>query len=554
MLAMWAAESAVLPVVAPLIIGALTLVGFAAQFQQQLRYRRESALIKTAARLELEYAVPVARLELPLPTDSETHRRVQTIYHLAGAGQLPRTSDLGAATVLRDEAAPSSRISRFLLSSLLILGLLGTLTAFRGVLGEPPGGDEQGRIDAAKLDAYVRGVYAGLGGAFYASMAGVGGTVFLLISRAIFVTGARSRFLAELDALTEEHLIPRLYRAPPTTPQALSEASNRMRSVTQDLAELGKGLREALIGAQASVTNLERFSGALRDGAQSLNATFATGGTAERQFASLSASLSRQEAILEESTAEAGADRATLREALGKLTKLGDAVVLWQHAAGGLLEQFSTSQEKQRVFSQEATQSLSASAAKMAESATEQHRQRQSEHATLIQEITRVFGRFEPVTREMSNFTGALHKASDRHFEMIASFGQKVAAAAESQNASLRAVAETVQLEPVARDLATLAAALQTASDRHFEMIASLGEKLAAAVESQSAGLQAVVEAVRETGRIAVDASLVPDAQQRIAGPGDSQDQIAVDASLVPDAPPLPMPPSAWKVRSWWDR
>lgn len=529
MLALWAAESSVLPVAMPLGIGLLMLVGFAAQIQQRFRYRRESALIKTAGDL-LEHAAPGSDLDLHLPHDSETHRRVQTIFRLATAGQLPRTSDLGSATVWRDEATPSSRLSRFLLSSLLILGLLGTLTAFRGVLGEPPGGDEQGRIDAAKLDAYVRTVYSGLGGAFYSSMAGVGGTVFLLITRAIFVTGARSRFLAELDALTEEHLIPRLYRAPPTTPQALREASSRMGSVTQDLAKLGDGLREALIGAQASVAHLGKFSSSLSNGAHSLETMFSSGGTVERQFASLATSLARQEAIMDEATAEAGADRATLRGALGKLTQLGDAVVLWQHAAGGLLERFSSGQEKQQSLAQETARVLGESAARLAASATDQQRERQTEQTALIKAINEIFGQFEPVTREMSGFTTALHQASDRHFGMIASLGQKVAAATESQNSNLRALAETVQLEPVAKDLATLAAVLQTASDGHFKMIQALGDRIEAAMNSQNANLQAVVEVLRESGRS------------------------AISHAEVVNPPPMPEPPPDSSVRRWWGR
>ena len=66
MLALWAAESSVLPVAMPLGIGLLMLVGFAAQIQQRFRYRRESALIKTAGDL-LEHAAPGSDLDLHLP-------------------------------------------------------------------------------------------------------------------------------------------------------------------------------------------------------------------------------------------------------------------------------------------------------------------------------------------------------------------------------------------------------------------------------------------------------------------------------------------------------
>ena len=324
-------ENGAIPVAAPLVILTLAAAGIIAQFGQRRRYIRELGLIE-AARRGLENAADGSSLDLPLPRDSETARRVQTISRLASAGQPPRTADLANATALRDGAAPSSRLAGFFLSSLLILGLLGTLAAFRGVLGEPPSGDGEGRIDAAKLDSYVRDVYRGLGGAFYASMAGVGGTVLLLISRAVVVTGARNACLSELDAFTEEDLIPRLFHAPPPAPKALNEASIRMRSVTEDLGRLGDGIRGALIGAQASATNLQRFSEDLRNGAGTLAATFADGGPVEQQFASLASSLQRQETILEEATAEAGADRAMLREALGKLSQLGEAVVLWQHA------------------------------------------------------------------------------------------------------------------------------------------------------------------------------------------------------------------------------
>ena len=477
MLAAWAGESAVMSVASPMIILALALAGLAAQYAQRLRYVRELALIETA-RHRLEGASAGSELDTRLPRGSETARRVQTISRLAAAGQPPRTADLSTATALRDEAMPSSRLARLLLSSLLILGLLGTLGAFRGVLGEPPSGDEEGRIDAAKLDSYVRDVYRGLGGAFYASMAGVGGTVLLLISRAMIVTGARNAYRSELDSFTEEDLIPKLYRAPTPAPQALSEASHLMRSVTQDLGQLGDGLREALIGAQASATNLQRFSEALREGAETLGATFESGGSAERQFTSLAASMVRQEAIIEEATAEAGADRAALREAIGNLSQLGEAVVLWQHAAGGLLEQFSKSQETQCILTQKtaealaagvshlvkitteqqerqhreqaawlgkSVEALNASATRLANQAGELELQRQGSHAALIKEMTRGLGRFESAAQEFKKLTTSLQTASDRHFEMIQSFGQQMADAGKNQSASMQALLEALR-------------------------------------------------------------------------------------------------------------
>jgi hypothetical protein len=408
-------------------------------------------------------------LDLPLPCNSETARRVQTISHLATASQSPRTADLANATALRDGAAASSHFAGFFLSSLLILGLLGTLAAFRGVLGEPPSGDAEGRIDAAKLDSYVRDVYRGLSGAFYASMAGVGGTVLLLISRSLLVTGARNAYLSELDAFTEENLIPRLYHAPPPAPKALSEASVRMRSVTEDLGRLGDGLREALLGAQASVAHLGHFSKALGDGAKTLATTFADSGPVERQFTSLAASLKRQEAILEESTAEAGADRASTRETLEKLAKVGDAVVLWQHAAGALLDKFSASQEAQIAAAKITTEALVGGVRDLVKAATEQHErqkrehhelaaflgkitqafdvtcarlaehastfetQRQKDQADFLGELAARFDRFDSVTQRFETLTSVWQECSNRQSEMLTKFASDVSAASKAQ-------------------------------------------------------------------------------------------------------------------------
>ncbi len=409
---------------------------------------------------------------------------MQTISRLASAGQPPRTADLANATALRDGAAPSSRLAGFFLSSLLILGLLGTLAAFRGVLGEPPCGVAEGRIDAAKLDSYVRDVYRGLGGAFYASMAGVGGTVLLLISRAVFVTGARNACLSELDVFTEEDLIPRLFHAPPPAPRALNEASIRMRSVTEDLGKLGDRVREALIGAQASATNLQRFSEDLRNGAGTLAATFAAGGPVEQQFSSLASSLQRQETILEEATAEAGADRATLREALGKLSQLGEAVVLWQHAAGGLLDKFSKSQDAQ-INATKATaeavatgvselvkltatlqerqqqahrdhvvslgkleEAFRAGATRLAEQALELDGRRQQSHLDLVQKLSSEFDRMDAVARKFAEMTTAWQSSSDEHAAMIEAFGSQITDTNREHTASIRAALEALRHLP----------------------------------------------------------------------------------------------------------
>lgn len=149
------------------------------------------------------------------------------------------------------ERSTAFALPNFLISTLLIIGLFGTLLAFRQILGRAPKlVDESGSLMTSSLQSYLEGIYGGFDSAFSASLAGIGCTVALVLTRA-FVLNSRARLFAELNEFTRTVLIPVFVERRTADADAIDRAA---RNLTQTSIEFRQAT-EALRAVQASAVD-----------------------------------------------------------------------------------------------------------------------------------------------------------------------------------------------------------------------------------------------------------------------------------------------------------
>ena len=129
--------------------------------------------------------------------------RMELVLKLAKSGKLELIQAASETMTPKKFSRQQGYWANFVISVLLIIGLAGTLFAFGEILSNS--GLSTSAIDYTKA---IDKIYSGLESAMSASIAGILGTIILLLFKFIWVLPAQERFFAQLDWVTEFYLIP----------------------------------------------------------------------------------------------------------------------------------------------------------------------------------------------------------------------------------------------------------------------------------------------------------------------------------------------------------
>ena len=143
-------------------------------------------------------------------TNSLVYKRVEFILKLAKSGKINRIQATADMMPPEKFTKQQSYFAHFVISVLLIIGLAGTLWAFEDILINSglTNAIENGSINSEKYTPAIERIYEGLQSAMLASLAGIFGTIFLLLFKFNFVQPTQERFFSYLDWVTEFYLIP----------------------------------------------------------------------------------------------------------------------------------------------------------------------------------------------------------------------------------------------------------------------------------------------------------------------------------------------------------
>jgi hypothetical protein len=214
-----------------------------------------------------------------VPIESLTFKRVDTVRYLEHSGvpvDAATLSEIGAAN---EESRRINAVPAYLLSVFLIIGLGGTFLALRELLNNSPLRNvaASGQIDSQQLQLAIGQIYQGFGGAFYASITGIAATVILLALRIMVVAPERDKFFADLDELTQVHLIP-MFR-PRNDERDLSGYARQIAlnlvQMTERATELSNRLHEYTATAGATADKLHDQASRLSGVVTNLNEAFA---------------------------------------------------------------------------------------------------------------------------------------------------------------------------------------------------------------------------------------------------------------------------------------
>lgn len=170
--------------------------------------------------------------------------RIHQVKDIANSPAPPSVADLSAADLERDDSRLESVFPNTLISILLIMGLAGTLISFKTIIGDFPAGSKT----TVEITNWMNKAYPAFGTAFFASLVGIGGTVFLLVFRS-FVHNQRAELLDLLDRFTAASLYPRF------VVQRATDATT--------LVFAGRQLLETAASFEQSVAKMEGIPGAL---------------------------------------------------------------------------------------------------------------------------------------------------------------------------------------------------------------------------------------------------------------------------------------------------
>ncbi len=317
------------------VIAGVTLL---AQIWDHFRYRRELGWIATAQR-QIELEINGGELELLAPAHSEAIMRLRAVASCGEKGFPPSLADLNEAVEAREDSTFVNRFQNVVLSTLLIIGLLGTLWSLQPALRSPGKLFTEKGVDTAQVDAYVKQVQDGMGGAFSASICGLLCTVVLVFTRSLFIMGKRNELFAALDTFTLICLIPRYVPTPISSPKALREASSRLDKVSLQLDTVATNLATAASNANISGSTLDSFVTKLNTAADTIGRLFAEAGTVELVLLSFRDTTAKLESLHAGQIAEAVADRNQIANAIAGMS---DAVKGFRETQGTVMDALKT--------------------------------------------------------------------------------------------------------------------------------------------------------------------------------------------------------------------
>ena len=196
--------------------------------------------------------------------------RIRQVKDIARSPAPPSVADLSSADFERDDARFESVFPNTLISILLIIGLAGTLLSFKTIIGDFPVESKT----TLEITNWMNKAYPAFGTAFFASLVGIGGTVFLLVCRS-FVHNQRAELFDRLDRFTAAPLYPRFVEQQATDATTLALAGQQLletaASFEQSVAKM-EGIPDALTSATNGLADAATET---RVALQSAAATFA---------------------------------------------------------------------------------------------------------------------------------------------------------------------------------------------------------------------------------------------------------------------------------------
>lgn len=240
-------ENSVAYIIIPFIVGA-AVFGLGCQFLALRFYLAQSGLLDRAQRefaaLDLGDAIDKLIKAAELDAREIVGHRLSQVRDIARSPAPPSVAELSAADLERDDARFVSVMPNTLISVLLIIGLAGTLVAFKAIFSDFD-------VHAAKTEdlvKWIKGTYEKFGTGFMASLCGIGATVLLLIFRSL-VHNKRADLVDRLDRFTAAPIYPRF------VPQQATDSAT--------LFAAGKELLQTASRFDASVQKLETVPSAL---------------------------------------------------------------------------------------------------------------------------------------------------------------------------------------------------------------------------------------------------------------------------------------------------
>lgn len=196
-----------------------------------------------------------------LSQDTLVYERVDIIYSLSQRNLSPSLSDLSELTIAKKDAEFKTQLVNVVITVLLIIGLAGTFWAFREILTNS--GISQAlsneTLDIKVYKTALDKIYTGFQSAFLASLAGIMGTVLLLLFKFLVVNPGRESFFYQLDYVTQTKLIP-LFAKPnqldqvaeilTTTTTEFGQVVNQLRALSQEVKESVTDTKNLTLGLQ----------------------------------------------------------------------------------------------------------------------------------------------------------------------------------------------------------------------------------------------------------------------------------------------------------------
>ncbi|QQL43759.1 coiled-coil domain-containing protein 22 [Sulfuriroseicoccus oceanibius] len=193
---------------------------------------------------------------------SDAARTAWTSWYI---GRPTSLSEFHSASVKRERARKSLRIASGIATSLLVLGIVGTLLAIKPILAAfriktTANGELQGVADSANL---VSEMIQSLGGAFTPSLVALGFTLLVLLCRGFYSIALHS-FIIDLDRFTQGTLLTR-FRVEPLHLQ-LSGVTDQVKELTDEVGERERKFEEVIKGLRDLLGTIAPAMALLRDG------------------------------------------------------------------------------------------------------------------------------------------------------------------------------------------------------------------------------------------------------------------------------------------------
>jgi hypothetical protein len=241
------------------IISLLFSVGFVMLIRIRISFLDESEILDTLVS-EIKQSVNANTFKSSIPSDSVVTER-GVIVSKSMQKKIPiNLLEISELTTSKMEAMMPVQISNFILSTLLIIGLGGTFLAFREIFAN----SNITSASIADANNAIKKISDGFEGAFWASICGLFGTVFLLFVKFIFVNPIQEKFYYRLNFITQTELIPFFSTIHKHSDDILLEIATKMDYLANGLSPTAEILEKSAEKANEAILNLSHFSNELK--------------------------------------------------------------------------------------------------------------------------------------------------------------------------------------------------------------------------------------------------------------------------------------------------